>query len=90
MGKGRIWRMGGYFSITNNAINILTNNRSYDLNILSIVTDTERALINSIKKFFPSSLRILCYFHFKQNLLRNIKSYGLYKKNDKDISDKII
>jgi len=79
-----------YDYIFNSVINIITNNRKIDLNILSIVSDSEKALINSIKKFFPNSLRISCYFHYKQDLIRNIKLYGLYKKKDKDISNKII
>ena len=56
-----------YDYIFNSVINIITNNRKIDLNILSIVSDSEKALINSIKKFFPNSLRISCYFHYKQD-----------------------
>ena len=36
-----------YDYVFNSVINIITNNREYDLNILSIVTDSEKALINS-------------------------------------------
>ena len=79
-----------YDYIFSSIINIVTNNRKFDLNILSIVSDSEKALVNSIKKNFPNSLRISCYFHYKQDLIRNIKQYGLYKKKDKEISDKII
>ena len=79
-----------YDYIFSSIINIVTNNRKFDLNILLIVSDSEKALVNSIKKNFPNSLRISCYFHYKQDLIRNIKQYGLYKKKDKEISDKII
>ena len=61
-------------------IRIITKNHKYDLNVETIVTDTELALINVIKKYFPNSRRIGCFFHYKQDLLRNIKIYGLYKK----------
>ena len=61
-----------------------------DLNFETIVTDQEAALINVVKKFFPNSQRISCLFHYKQDILRNLKSYGLYKKNLKQNSDIIL
>ena len=41
-------------------------------------------------KIFPNIQRIGCYFHYKQDLIRNIQLYGLYKKKDKKDSDPII
>ena len=61
-----------------------------DLNFETIVTDQEAALINVVKKFFPNSQRISCLFHYKQDILRNLKSYGLYKKNLKQNTDIIL
>ena len=61
-----------------------------DLNFETIVTDQELALINVIKKVFPKSQRISCLFHYKQDILRNLKSYGLYKKDLKENSDIIL
>ena len=49
-----------------------------------------KILINAIDKIFPNIKRINCFFHFKQDLIRNIKSYGLYNKANKETSDKII
>ena len=46
----------------------------------TIVTDQEKALINMVKKYFPNSLRISCLFHYKQDILRNLRLYGLMKK----------
>ena len=74
-----------YDYIFSSIINIVTNNRKFDLNILLIVSDSEKALVNSIKKNFPNILRISCYFHYKQDLIRNIKQYGLYKKKTKKL-----
>ena len=71
-------------------INIITVNRTIELEINSIVTDSELALVKVIKKYFPNAKRIACYFHYKQDLLRNIKKYGLYKDSDKDNSNIII
>ena len=48
------------------------------LNLETIVTDQEEALVNTIKKFFPNSKRISCLFHYKHDILRSLKSYGLY------------
>ena len=60
-------------------IDIITSKRSFDLNIKTIITDSEKALINVIKKYFPNSQRISCFFHYKQDILRNLRNYGLYK-----------
>ena len=40
--------------------NILLQNNIYELNIDTITTDTELALINSIKNNFPNTQRIGC------------------------------
>ena len=71
-------------------INIITNNRKIDLDVVSIISDSEIALINIIKKYFPNSQRIACYFHFKQDLLRNLRTYGLYNESNKLTSDSIL
>ena len=73
-------------SIINNILKEDYNN----LNFETIVTDQELALINSIKKFFPNTKRISCLFHYKQDILRNLKKYGLYKQNYKAESDIIV
>ena len=44
------------------------------------------ALIKVIKKYFPNSRRISCLFHYKQDILRNLRVYGLMKKNQKEES----
>ena len=71
-------------------IDIITSKRDFDLNIKTIITDSEKALINVIKKYFPNSQRISCFFHYKQDILRNLRNYGLYKKKDKEISNIIL
>ena len=71
-------------------INIITNNRKIDLDVVSIISDSEIALNNIIKKYFPNSQRIACYFHFKQDLLRNLRTYGLYNESNKLTSDSIL
>ena len=45
-------------------------------------------MINCVKKYFPNAQRISCLFHYKQDILRNLKQYGLYKKDLKDTSMK--
>ena len=71
-------------------INILTENNTIDLDIKSIITDSEAALFKTVEKFFPNSLRISCYFHYKQDILRNLRKFGLYKDIDKKESDLIL
>ena len=56
------------------------------LNFEIIVTGHELGLIKSVNKFFPESQRIGCLFHYKQDILRNLKSYCLYKGKFKNSS----
>ena len=78
-----------YDIVFNSIFNLITNNGKIDINVISIVTDTEIALINSIRKYFPNTQRIACFFHYNQDILRNMKLYKLYNKDDKETSDLI-
>ena len=64
---------------------ILTQNGLYQLNIKTITTDTEVALINAINANFNEVQRIGCWFHLKQDLVRNARTMGLLSKNDKNV-----
>ena len=68
-------------SVINNILQETVSNLKYE----TIVTDQEVGFINATKKYFPNCQRISCLFHYKQDILRNLKSYGLYKKNIKQI-----
>ena len=70
--------------------NIITQNEEYQLKAKIIVTDSEIALRNALKKIIPNVMYITCFFHFAQDILRNIRNYHLYKKEQKKISDTII
>ena len=59
---------------------ILTQNGIYPLNIKTITTDTELALINAVNNNFVDVQRIGCWFHLKQDLLREAKVLGLLNK----------
>ena len=67
-------------------INILTQQNIYKLNIRTITTDTEIALMNAINTTFPNCQRIGCWFHLKQDLLRESKTLGLLNKNNAKIN----
>ena len=71
-------------------INIISQDNKRNINVKYIVTDNEIALINSINKKFINIKRISCYYHYKKNILENLKKYGLYKKNNKSLADKTI
>ena len=62
---------------------ILTQNDLYKLNIQTITTDTEVALINAINSNFNEAQRIGCWFHLKQDLIRNARTMGLLNKEIK-------
>ena len=61
---------------------IINDNNKYNFQYQIIVTDREQALINEIKKFFFKIQRISCYFHYKQDFIKNIRIYKLYKKKE--------
>ena len=69
-----------YDLVFKDILDIVTFQKKFSININTIVTDTEKGLINIIKKYFPTSKRISCLYHYKQDLIRNLRSYGLYKK----------
>ena len=73
-------------SIINNILQETVSNLQYE----TIVTDQEIGLINATKKYFRNGQRISCLFHYKQDILRNLKSYGLYNKKYKTDSDIIL
>ena len=79
-----------YDLVFESLVKIIFDNNMNKLTWETIVTDQELALVNSIKKYFPKCKRISCLFHYKQDILRNLKSYGLYKKSSKLDSDNLL
>ena len=69
---------------------LLSNNNQLNLEVKTFVTNQEQALINNIKNFFPKIQRISCLFHYKQDILRNMRIYGLLKKNMKTKSMELL
>ena len=80
----------GYECVLKNFKDIITLGNKSKINIISYTTDFENALINAMKKNFSSCRGIRCLFHYSQALMRNIKSFGLYKKEYKLESDKLL
>ena len=79
-----------YNNILNSILTILTQSNQYKLKFDTIVTDSEQALVNVIQEKFPNSQRISCLFHYKMDILRNLRSYGLYKAEYKNNSNIIL
>ena len=80
----------GYELVSKNFEKIITLNNNIKHNIESYTTDFEISLINAMKKIFNSSRGIGCLFHYSQALMRNLKTYGLYRKEYKNISDELL
>ena len=78
-----------YDLIFKSIIRILSQNYIYQLDIKTITTDTELALINAITTNFPNAQRIGCWFHLKQDLIREAKILGLLNKKNKKINQDI-
>ena len=78
-----------YDMVFKSVIRILTQNYIYKLNINTITTDTELALINAIQMNFPNTQRIGCWFHLKQDLLREARILGLLNNKNKNINSEL-
>ena len=46
--------------------------------------------MNVVKYFFPSAQRVACFFHYKQDILWNLRLYDLYSDKVKPVSNEII
>ena len=79
-----------YNLIFKDIIDIITLQNKYSISIDTIVTDSEKGLINVVKKFFPTTRRISCLYHYKQDIILNLRIYGLYKKKIKKNSDFVL
>ena len=79
-----------YDIIFDSIVNIITQNNSIPVNVKFIISDSEIALNKSIKNKFNEVKRIGCYYHYKKNLLKNIKEFGLYNSKFKIYSDIVI
>ena len=69
-----------YNLVFKDVLDIITIQNKFCISINTIVTDAEKPLINTVKKYFPNTRRISCLYHYKQDVIRNSHSYGLYKK----------
>ena len=65
---------------------ILTQFNQYKLNIITITTDIEIALINALNNSFENLTRIGLWFHLKQNLLKYARICGLLVNKNIDIN----
>ena len=68
---------------------ILTQYDIYTLKIETITTDGEGALINALNNNFSGYQRVSCWFHLKQDIIKNAKHYGLFNKKSKVINPNI-
>ena len=69
-----------YDLVFESIIKIINSFDITDINIETVVTNQETALINIVYKYFPKTQRISCYFHYKSDIFKNFKKYGLWKK----------
>ena len=59
-----------YEIVLENLNKIINDNNKYIIQYETIVTDSEKALVNVFKKIIPKTQRISCYFHYKQDLIK--------------------
>ena len=65
--------------------NLLTQQGCYELSLETITMDSEIALINSVNCVFNKVQRIGCWFHMKQDLIRQARIQGLLNSKNKKI-----
>ena len=49
-----------------------------DFNLETITSDSEDSLVNVIKFVFPKVNRVGSFFHYKMDIIRNLRVYHLY------------
>jgi len=64
---------------------ILTQYDIINLNIETITSDSEKALVNSLNNNFDDFQRVSCWFHMKQNIIKNAKQNGFFNPKSKFI-----
>ena len=61
-------------------IMLYENNIDIDFSKIYLMTDFEIALRNALKKTFPDSIILGCYFHYIKSIVSKFKDYGLLRK----------
>ena len=79
-----------YMKVLKSVYNILTYNEKYELKVKFITTDTELALVNSVKKIFKNAKRIGCYFHYKYDMRNQLNKMKFYTKDKKNETSKVL
>ena len=70
----------GYIYFFKKVIDIVTIDKTKELEFISYSTDFENALSESLKELFQNKRGVGCYFHYTKNLLKKSKSLSLYSK----------
>lgn len=60
-------------------LSILTQNDNYNLNIKTIISDCEIALIKAFNNNFKNIQRINCFYHYKMDLIKEAKTIKFKK-----------
>ena len=64
--------------------------KDFSFNPFIITLDHAKYISNAIKKIYPETIQVKCFFHFMQAINKNLKKYGLInKKNIKDNTELI-
>ena len=56
---------------------LITQNNIVSYNVEIITSDSEEALILAINECFPQAQRIGCYYHYLNDIKKNVKLYNL-------------
>ena len=67
-----------YDIIFDSIVNIITQNNSIPEKVKYIISNSEIAFNKSIKNKFNDVKKVGCYYHYKKNLVKNIKEFLLY------------
>ena len=79
-----------YEIVLNNIKNIITENNTFKINLISISHDFEEALINAIKNTFINIRNVGCLYHYIKNIRLNMKKIHLFQKDIKEICDRLL
>ena len=71
-----------YKKVLESFINIIKQNKIFNLEIESITSDEKIAFINAINEIFSGIKRFNCNFHYKKNIFDNLRKNRLLKKKN--------
>ena len=80
----------GYKEALKSFESIITIEKTKNINLKGITSDSEVSLINAIKSNFPKITHTGCFFHYVSALTKKLKTLKLHKGKFSKVSEKLL